>query len=243
MFFTLLFGIFLYRLDFSAFYPPVPPGVEICFAGVADDCHYRGDIYRGPEPTHYWEEDRDFSELDVDELYEGRLETAVLFVRLSGGRRKSLPRNGVDDYMSEVHVADAVIFSRNVSHIPHHVMHLSGWTTFTTGIGSCSVTWTHIDGNTIHLYQAMIKDREKFNLLINCFDENTVPPPPDVNEFSEDLAEHEIVEICRRFKACLRYGAFNQKTRDVIERVCLAYRQLWAVIFIYVCWHVLVSIP
>lgn len=89
----------------------------------------------------------------------------------------------------------------------------------------------------------MIRDRQKFSSLIDCFDENTATLAPDVDELSEDLAEHEIDEISRRFKACLRYGTFNHKTRDVIERVCLAYRQLWGVFIVYICWRVLSIIP
>ncbi|EPS92800.1 hypothetical protein FOMPIDRAFT_1020870 [Fomitopsis schrenkii] len=193
-------------------YPPVPPGVEICFAGVADDCHYQGDIYRGPEPTRFIEEDPEAQEIDVDDdwlHHREWVDTAVLLVKLSGGRY--------------------------ASHIPHRTMHLSGWTTFLRGWSSNTIVWTHIDGNTIHLYQATFKDRQKYDSLAECFDENTVAPSSEGdNEFSEDLAQHEIAEVSRRFKACLRYGAFKPKTRGVVERVRVAYRQLWAVLIVYI---------
>lgn len=109
---------------------------------------------------------------------------------------------------------------------------------------SCTVAWTHIDGNTIHLYQATIKNRFLFDDLLDRFDENTDTSSSDIDDiFAEDLAEDEIAEVARKFKACLRYSAFNKETRAVVERVRLAYGQLWAVLIVYVCWYVLSAIP
>ena len=108
-----------------------------------------------------------------------------------------------------------------------------------SSLHQCTVQWTHIDDDTVHLYKATINDRQKFNSLMLCFDENTVIRPPDVtNEFAEEVAEHEIAEIVQKFKACLRYGASNPKARCVLERARLAYRQLWAVLIVYLCWSV-----
>ena len=65
-------------------------GVEICFATVMDDCHYRGYIYCGQDPTHYIEEDPEFLSWDIDDLrIRDWKETEMLFVKLSGGRCKS----------------------------------------------------------------------------------------------------------------------------------------------------------
>ncbi|EPS96795.1 hypothetical protein FOMPIDRAFT_1053024 [Fomitopsis schrenkii] len=123
-------------------------------------------------------------------------------------------------------------------------MHLSGWTMFRRGWFTATVVWTHIDGDTIHLYQATFNSRQKYDLLAECFDESTVAPPPEAdNEFSDDLAQHEIAQVSRRFKACVRYGAFRRKTRNVVERFRVAYMQLWAVLIIYICWWVLTTLP
>lgn len=105
-------------------------GVQICFAGVADDCHYRGDVYRGPDPTTYVEEDPEFLDFDMENmLLREWLKTEILFVRLSGGKCKFLLAI-VFNLKRSVHCTDVVIFPRTASHLPHRVMPLDGWTTF-----------------------------------------------------------------------------------------------------------------
>ena len=66
-------------------------GATICFAGIASRCHYRGDIYRGPDPVRYMDNDPDpdFWYFEVDETDQEGLPTAVLLVRLSGGSCRS----------------------------------------------------------------------------------------------------------------------------------------------------------
>ncbi|EPS94031.1 hypothetical protein FOMPIDRAFT_1055459 [Fomitopsis schrenkii] len=183
MLLPLLFGIFLYRLDLSQCYPPVPPGVEIRFAGVAEDCHYRGYHYSGQDPIEFIENDPEAWDFGVDYDWLDsdleKVETALLIVRLSGGRY-------------------VLIFPPNASHVPHRIMHLSGWTMFRHGWFAATVVWTHIDGNAIHIYQATFSSRQKNDLLAVCFDENMVAPPPEAdNEFSDDLAQHEIAQVSR----------------------------------------------
>lgn len=60
----------------------------MCFAGFADDCHYRGDIYHGPRPTEHILDDPTF-DCGVDESEDLGQRTAMLFVKLSGGRCQS----------------------------------------------------------------------------------------------------------------------------------------------------------
>lgn len=57
---------------------------------------------------------------------------------------------------------------------------------------------------------------------------------------SLDLAEEEVAEITRRYKSCLRYGAFNEQTRAVVEGIRQAYMRLWAILILYfVSWFIL----
>lgn len=102
------------------------------------------------------------------------------------------------------------------------------------------IAWTFIVHGVIHLYQAKLNNVQHFALLTDCFERNAADPYGDVDDDrSDEQDESEIAEISRRFRACLRYGKFDENVRQTIENACLAYRQLWAVFIIYVTWCIL----
>ena len=102
------------------------------------------------------------------------------------------------------------------------------------------VAWTYIVNNVIHLYQATLKNDQLFASLVECFEQNTTGSLEDIDDDrSDEQAEYEIAEVSRKFRACLRYGAFSASTRQTVEKARLAYRQLWTILIIYVGWGIL----
>ncbi|EPT00001.1 hypothetical protein FOMPIDRAFT_1050094 [Fomitopsis schrenkii] len=141
----------------------------------------------------------------VDESEDLGQRTAMLFVKLSGGRY-------------------VLIFSRTASHLPHRVMRLSSWTTFASNNTVHMIAWTFIVHGVIHLYQAKLNNVQHFALLTDCFERNAADPYGDVDDDrSDEQDESEIAEISRRFRACLRYGKFDENLHPKVNGPSVAF--------------------
>lgn len=109
------------------------------------------------------------------------------------------------------------------------------------------IAWSHIDGDAVHLYQATFMSTQKFTSFTECFEDIFVDfrlNGEDADDaFSEEQAQEEIAAISRNFQACFQYSILDDSTRQVMERVCLIYRQLWGVLFVYVVVACLCYIP